>query len=122
MLSPKDYELLLYIRDNPQNAQPDTVSTFGPAAYARLKHLSNMEAIKPRLTRHSEGGYVHTGYEVTDIGHMLIEDQQGTLQEKRRNKWEDRAWKFAPIVISVFALIIAAVSLAQALHWIDIAK
>ena len=122
MLSPKDFELLLYILENPQNSQSDTVNNFGPSTYARLKHLSHMDAIKPHLTRHSDSGYVHTGYEITDIGHMLIEDQQGILQEKQKNKWEDRAWKLAPIVISVLALIVAVISLGQALHWIDLAK
>lgn len=83
--------------------------------------MLHLEAVKPRLTRQSDGGYVHTGYEITDIGHMLIEDYHEDVTEKWRIKWEDRAWKFAPIVISSLALIVAVISLLQALHRIDLA-
>ncbi len=104
MLSSKDYELLLYIRDNPQNAKLDTVGMFGPSTYARLKHMSHLEAIKPSLTRQSDGGYVHTGYEITDVGHMLIEDQYEAMQEAQSKMSEERLWRFIPIAISLAAL------------------
>ena len=61
-------------------------------------------------------------YVVTPTGEMHIEDYLLEHRKIAKAKWEDMAWKFAPIVISILALIVATISLAQALHWIDLAK
>lgn len=56
----------------------------------------------------------------TALGKKAIEEW--TLQEKIASKqlWENRLWKFVPICISLLALIVATISLLEALHWIHL--
>ena len=122
MLSSNDFAMLVYLRDNPQNAQADMFANFGNSAPARLKYLLRMEAIQPSLTKHADGSSVHTGFSLTSTGYMMLEDYMLEHRITSRAKWEDRAWKLAPIIISALALIVAVTSLAQSLHWIDIAR
>lgn len=105
MLSLNNYNLLVYLRDNHKNDESGTVAAFGSSVYARLEHLSKLEAVKPTLSRHDDGSCVHTGYNVTSIGHMLIEDYEHENKVAHKAKFEERAWKFAPVAISLVSLV-----------------
>ena len=120
--SEKEIQILTHIRDNPDATESTIIDMFGPAAEIRLRQLLGLSAI--RFDGHYEKGlFIESGtYVVTPTGEMLIEDYLLEHRQKQKAKWEDRLWKFVPIVISVLALIVATISLAQALHWIDIAK
>ena len=59
---------------------------------------------------------------ITQLGIKAVEDWRLNDKSKANKTWEYRFWNIASIVLSVLALIIAGVSLAQALYWIDISR
>ena len=59
---------------------------------------------------------------ITQLGIKAVEDWRLNDKSKADKTWEYRFWNIASIVLSVLALIIAGVSLAQALCWIDISR
>ena len=66
---------------------------------------------------------IYTGeIEITELGKKALEEWRLQKKENRRKLLEDRISKFAPIVISIIALIVAITSLLQSLHWIDLEK
>lgn len=105
MMSLSNYELLVYLRDNPGNDESDTVALFGQATYARLRYLSQQEAIKPSVSRINDGSCVCRGYELTSIGHMLIEDYEKERKKALGAKKEERLWKLATMLISLIAVL-----------------
>ena len=64
--------------------------------------------------------------EIKDTDYFTISVEGIDYLERRkalwRRMWEDRIFRLAPIVISIMALAVAAVSLLQALHWIHLEK
>lgn len=122
MLAVKEYQLLNHLKEHPDATKETIVSTFGESAEIRLNNLHMVNAI--RLDGHYvKGEFIPSGkYLIANVGKMLLEDYAYEHHLTQKAKWEDRAWKFAPIIISTLALIVAATSLAQALHWIDLAR
>ena len=60
--------------------------------------------------------------ELSSHGLKAWEDWKWQKKHDRQKVLEDRALKIIPIVISISALIVATISLLQALHWIDLAR
>ena len=60
--------------------------------------------------------------ELSAHGLKAWDDWKWQKKRDRQKILEDRAWKIIPIVISISALIVATISLLQALHWIDLAR
>lgn len=59
---------------------------------------------------------------ITQLGIKAVEDWRLNDKSKADKTREYRFWNIASIMLSVLALIIAGVSLAQALCWIDISR
>ena len=59
---------------------------------------------------------------ITELGIKTVEDWKLSKIQDSKQLWESRAWKLAPILISLVALIVAIVSLLEALHWIHLAQ
>ena len=72
--------------------------------YFELNTTSNPSKGVLRRTRR-EGREPHPGVTVYRVPTVYFHEEGGTLLEKCKTKWEDRAWKFVPIVIALIALI-----------------
>lgn len=83
-------------------------------AYLEIEYVNEVNEFGLNFSKRTD--VIH----ITDLGIKTIEDWKAHCRQKAKQKWEARAWKFIPIVISVLALIVATTSLAQALHWIDL--
>lgn len=70
-----------------------------------------------------QGCGIYTGkIQITPLGLKTLEDWHLHKKKDRRKLLEWRISKYAPIIISIVALIVATISLLQSLHWIDLEK
>lgn len=105
-ISEKEFQILTHIKDNPDATLITIIDRFGQAAEIRLQHLLSISAIRFDGHYDDNGVFIETGaYVVTPTGEMLIEDYLLEHRLKQKAKWEDRAWRFVPIIISLIALI-----------------
>ena len=58
--------------------------------------------------------------QITALGIKTVEEHALHQQQIRKRLWEERIWKLTPICISILALIVATISLLEALHWIHL--
>ena len=74
----------------------------------------------------SDSYYIQTSSSNSDMlelsphGMKVIEDWSRKKKKEHRKLVEWRITKYAPIIISIIALIVAIISLLQSLHWIHL--
>jgi len=78
--------------------------------------------IRPPIPNTSYLDIIAGKLKITPRGLKALEEWQLRKKKHLQKLREDRISKFAPIVISTIALIVAIISLLQSLHWIDLEK